>query len=214
MCVSGSNKYGRQRIAHRQLVDGTHQARTSLVVPRRASRGLSPTMIAYEILLMAAANAIIDTIIVLVILSKRTERMMGVTKVEQGGVTIYAPNGPDGEPIQVPIGLKEVEGVQTPVMGYAPLGYTLSFLAAEMAAQKVKMGLLGVKSSLSKKMGGAAMQAVADGAVSGEDIIQFLPKKWQPAIIALRSLGLGVTPLNGGGAVAARPGGGNGGWKV
>ena len=175
---------------------------------------MSPTMIALEIVLMAACNAIIDTIIVLVILSRRTEKMMGVEKVEQGGVTIYAPLGPDGKPIQVPIGIKEVEGVPTPVMGYAPLGYTLAFLAAEMAAQKVKMGLLGAKSALSKKMSGAAIQMAQEGALSGEDIMPFLPKKWQPAIMALRALGLGVSPLGGNGGAAQPARGGSGGWKV
>ena len=147
-----------------------------------------------EILTIAVLTAFIDTVIVLVILSKRQERMMGVTKVEQDGEIIYAPLGPDNKPIQVPIGVKEVDGEQQAIMGYAPLAYTLPFIAGDMAAQKMKMVLFNAKSQVAKRMNKEGLaQAMQEG--GGLDaMLPFLPKKLQVAAALLRSAGLGNGP--------------------
>ena len=147
-----------------------------------------------EIMTIAVVNAFIDTIIVLVVLSKRQERMMGVTKVVQDGKTIYAPLGPDGKPVEVPIGVKEVDGVQVAVMGYAPLAYSLPVIAGDMAYQKIRMMLLNTKSQISKRMAKEGLQsAMAEG--GGLDaMMPCLPKKAQMAAALLRSLGLGNGP--------------------
>ncbi len=139
--------------------------------------------------MLVVINAVVDTIIVLVVLSGRTERMMGVTKVRSSnGDEIYAPLGPDGEAIQIPIGTKEdEEGVVKPVMGYAPLGYTLAWLAADAAAVKVKMGLLNAKGQISKAIQG---RALAEGDMDA--LMGILPKKAQAAIAIAKMLGLGV----------------------
>ena len=84
-----------------------------------------------EILLMATLNAIIDTIIVLVILSRRTERMMGVAKVKNSdGEIIYAPLDPDGKPLKVPVARKDEDGKVKVTDEYVGLAWALPTLAA------------------------------------------------------------------------------------
>ena len=138
--------------------------------------------------ILVVINAVVDTLIVLVILSKRQERMMGVAKVENdGGEMIYAPLDPNGKPIKIPVGVKEVDGEQVVVLDYAPLAYSLPFMAADMAAMKLKMMLLGQKGQIS--------QAIRNKALSEGDqeaLFAMLPKKVQGALAIARMLGVGV----------------------
>ena len=120
------------------------------------------------------------------IAAKRVCQQFGLTQVQQGGETLFAVQGPDGEAVKVPIGVKEVDGEQQIVWGYAGLGYTLPYLAADMAAQKVKMGLLNTKSQISKKLGADALKS---GMI--DEMMPFLPKKVQAAVAIAKALGLG-----------------------
>ena len=113
-------------------------------------------MLALEIMLMAAMNAIIDTIIVLVILSRRTERMMGVAKVRnERGETIYAPLDPDGEPIKVPVARVGKDGKVVVTDEYAGLAYALPTLAVT----QLKASIMGKAGKLTQQ----ANQAVLEG---------------------------------------------------
>jgi len=121
------------------------------------------------------------------IAAKRVCQQFGLTQVQQGGETLFAVQGPDGEAVKVPIGVKEgKDGEQEIVWGYAGLGYTLPYLAADMAAQKVKMGLLNTKSQISKKLGADALKS---GMI--DEMMPFLPKKVQAAVAIAKALGLG-----------------------
>jgi hypothetical protein len=113
-------------------------------------------MLALEIVLMATMNAIIDTIIVLVILSRRTERMMGVAKVHnERGETIYAPLDPDGEPIKVPVARTGKDGKVTVTDEYAGLAYALPTLAVT----QLRASFLGKAGKMTQQ----ANQAVLEG---------------------------------------------------
>ncbi len=141
--------------------------------------------------------------------AKRVCTQFGLTQVDQGGRTLFAVEGPDGEAIKVPIGVKEgKDGEQEIIYGYAGLGYTLPFLAAEMAAQKVKMGLLNTKSQISKRLGADALKS---GMV--DEMMPFLPKKVQAVVAIAKALGLGsVVPQ--GGQTAPQTGQGKGGKAI
>ena len=91
------------------------------------------------------------------------------------------------------MGIVEKDGQQEIVWGYAGLAYTLPYLAADMAAQKVKMGLLNTKSQISKHLSAEALK-------SGDldSMIAFLPKKIQGAIAVAKALGLGSSVPVGG----------------
>jgi len=124
--------------------------------------------------------------------AKRVCSQFGLTQVEQAGKLIFAVEGPDGEAVKVPIGVKEgKDGEQEIVWGYSGLGYTLPYLAAEMAAQKVKMGLLNTKSQLSKKLGAEALKG---GMI--DEMMPYLPKKIQAAVAIAKALGLGASTVN------------------
>jgi len=111
-------------------------------------------MLALEILLMATLNAIIDTIIVLVILSKRTERMMGVTKVRNDeGEIIYAPLDPDGKPLKVPVARKDDDGKVTVSDEYVGLAYALPTLAVT----QLKASILGKAGKLTQEANAAVL---------------------------------------------------------
>jgi hypothetical protein len=119
--------------------------------------------------------------------AKRVSMQFGLQMVEQGGKKFYAPCGPDGEPILIPVGVKDVDGEQKVVMGYAPLAYSMPFMAADMAAMKLKMMLLGQKGQIS--------QAIRNKALSEGDqeaLFAMLPKKVQGALAIARMLGVGV----------------------
>lgn len=122
------------------------------------------------------------------IAAKRVCEQFGLTLVTQGGKKFFVPTDPNtGDPLKVPIGVKENEdGTQEVVLGYAPLAYSMPVIAAEFAAQKTKMLLLNTKSQISRKLGKEALQA---GMI--DEFMPFLPKKAQAAVAIARALGLG-----------------------
>lgn len=132
--------------------------------------------------------------------AKRVSEQFGLVMVMQDGKRFYVPVDPAGEPVKIPIGIREVDGKQEVVMGYAPLAYSLPFMAADMAAMKVRMALLGAKGNIGKTIKGQMMQGAADGTIDPEAMMQFLPKKAQAAIAVLRALGVGIGPAGAGSA--------------
>jgi hypothetical protein len=121
--------------------------------------------------------------------ARRVSEQFGLVMVEQDGKRFYAPVDPTGEPIKVPVGVQEVNGEQVVVMKYAPLAYALPFMAADMAAMKVKMVLLGAKGNMSKAVQGRLMNMAAEGSVGADAIMPFLPKKFQGALAIAKVLG-------------------------
>ena len=118
--------------------------------------------------------------------ARRISEQFGLELVKYKGRNMFVPVGPDGEPIQIPIGVKEVDGKQEVVLGYAPLAYCLPYMAADMAAIKVKMALLGAKGQISQAIKG---KAIAEGDMDA--LMGILPKKVQGAIAIARMLGIG-----------------------
>jgi len=118
--------------------------------------------------------------------ARRVSEQFGLELVVEKGKKMFVPVGPDGEPIQIPIGVKEVDGKSVVVMGYAPLAYCLPYLAADMAAIKVKMALLGAKGQISQAIKG---KALAEGDMDA--LMAMLPKKVQGAVAIARMLGIG-----------------------
>jgi len=142
--------------------------------------------------------------------ARRICKMFGLTRVRVGDREIYAVEDLNREPVKIPVGVKEVDGEQQVQYGYAPLPITMTFLAAEQAAMKVKMTLFNAKSQISKKMQKEGMtQALQEGG-SLEQILPFLPKKAQMAAALLRAAGLGggVAPQGGQNSPSSRVGGG------
>jgi len=114
-------------------------------------------MILWEILLIAALNAFIDTIIVLVILSRRTERMMGVTRVRNdAGETIFAPVDPDGAPIKVPVARVDKDGKVKVTEEYAGLAYALPTLAVT----QLKASIMGKAGKLTQQANAAVLEGM------------------------------------------------------
>ena len=124
--------------------------------------------------------------------SSRLCEKFGLKEVVQNGKTIYAVLDHHGNPIQVPIGTKEVDGVQEMVMGIASLPMTMSYMAAEQAAVKVKMSLLNMKSTASKHLQQAAMGEAMKGEGGVEAMLPFLPKKALGVLALMKALGLGT----------------------
>lgn len=115
----------------------------------------------------------------------------GLVRVQVRDRTIYVPEDMEGEPVKIPVGVKEVDGEQQVVWGYAPLPMTLTWMAAEQAAMKVKMTLLNVKSQAAKKLGKEALAAAMGEGGSLEAMFPFLPKKMQGVIALAKALGVG-----------------------
>jgi hypothetical protein len=115
------------------------------------------SMLVAEIALMALLNAVIDTIIVLVILSRRTERMMGVAKVRnERGETIYAPLDPDGDPIKVPVARVGKDGKMVVTEEYAGLAYALPTLAVT----QLKASIMGKAGKLTQQANAAVLEGM------------------------------------------------------
>lgn len=140
----------------------------------------------------------VATMIVPKLAANRVSERFGLKMVSQDDKKFYAPVGPDGEPVKIPIGVKENKetGEQEVILGYAPLAFALPYMAADMAAMKVKMALMGTKSGLSRKIKGALLEEGAAGRLDPDAMLPFLPKKAQAAIAVLRALGLGVGPVS------------------
>lgn len=120
--------------------------------------------------------------------AKRVSEQFGLTLVEQNGKKFYAPVDPSGEPVKIPVGItKDEEGEEKVVLGYAPLAYCLPYMAADMAAVKVKMALFNAKSQLSKKMQQEGLSQVMQGGGSLNEVLPFLPKKAQMAAALLQA---------------------------
>jgi hypothetical protein len=124
--------------------------------------------------------------------SSRMCEKFGLAEVEQNGKKIYAVLDLQGNPIQVPIGTKEVDGEQQVVTAVVSLPMTMSYLAAEQAAMKVKMALLNMKSTASKHLQQAAMGEAMKGEGGIEAMLPFLPKKAMPIIALMKALGVSV----------------------
>ena len=83
---------------------------------------------------------------------RRICRNFGLMKVFQDGQELYAVRGPDGKPVKIPIGSKVVDGVTTVVEGYAPLAWTMPYIAGQHA-------VLGIKNSIYGKAGKMTQEA-------------------------------------------------------
>ena len=101
----------------------------------------------------------------------------GLVKVFQDGEVLYAVQGPDGKPVKIPIGTKEVDGKTQIVEGYAPLAWTLPYIAGQHA-------VLGIKNMAYGKAGKMKQQA--------EDaILEGMPVEQASAAIAMKALAKG-----------------------
>lgn len=144
--------------------------------------------------------------------ARRICKMFGLTRVSVNGREIYAVEDLEGNPVKIPLGTKEVDGEQQIQYGYAPLPITMTWLAAEQAAMKVKMTLFNAKSQISKKMQKEGMsQAMQEGG-GLDQMLPFMPKKLQMAAALLRAAGLGgaAGPVDGQNSPRSRVGGGSG----
>jgi len=161
---------------------------------------------AAEILLMATLNAVIDTIIVLVILSRRTEKMMGVVKVKNSeGETIYAPQDPDGKPIRVPVARQGEDGKVVVTQEYAPLAYSLPTIAA----MQLKASMLGKAGKLTQMANEAVLADMPIEAASQAMALQAFAKgQYGRALMAILAPKIAAS-INGSGN-AGRELGGNG----
>ena len=163
-----------------------------------------------EILVLVTLNAIVDAIlsitIVLVILSRRTERMMGVTKVKNdSGEVIYAPLDPDGKPFKVPI-TRVVDGKPVTKEEYVGLAWALPALASAHIKQVItgKAGKM-VQTAEAQMLEGMpleqastaiAMNALAKGQV-GKAFIAYLAPKIAAAINQSGQAGQSMSPQYG-----------------
>lgn len=136
--------------------------------------------------------------------ARRVSDQFGLKMVEQKGRRFYAPVDPEGNPIEIPIGVKEVDGKQQVVMGYAPLAYTLPFMAADMAAMKIKMSVLGHKGNVSKGISNKMLNGLALGQVDLDEAMPLLPKNVQKWLAAARVLGIDLSRMGQGGHRAAQ----------
>lgn len=125
--------------------------------------------------------------------ARRLCRMFGLARVRlENGRDIYAVEDLEGKPIKIPIGMrKDDEGNESIIYGYAPLPMTMTYLAAEQAAIKVKMTLFNAKSQISKKMQKEGLSMAMQEGGSLDSLLPFLPKKAQVAAALLRAAGLG-----------------------
>lgn len=144
--------------------------------------------------------------------AKRACEAFGLTEVQlKNGQEIYVPVDLEGNPVQIPVGVTtNDDGTQTPVMGYAPLPMTLTYLAAQQAATLVHMKLMNVKSQVSKRLSKEALaQAMQDGG-SIEQMLPLLPRKAQMIVALAKTLGVGGHASTGsvGTPVTHRGGGG------
>jgi len=127
----------------------------------------------------------------------------GLERVTQNGVTFYTPLGLDGEPFKIPIATKEKEdGSIEVVEGYAPLAYALPYLAAHMAAEKIKMSVLSAKGKISRQLNSASLAGEASFNPATLAAIEMLPKKYQGVALMLAQY-LGQGPNQGGEASKA-----------
>jgi hypothetical protein len=146
--------------------------------------------------------------------AKRICEQFGLQKVTVNGRDIYAVEDLEGNPVKIPIGTKaNAEGESEIVYGYAPLPMTMTYLAADQAAMRVKMALLNTKGAISKQLSKQGLQAAMDAGGGLESMLPFLPKKLQAAAALAQALGLGrglASPT-----ASERPAGhSGGGWKV
>ena len=126
----------------------------------------------------------------------------GLKRVSQEGKTFYTPLGLDGEPFKIPIATKEKEdGTVEVVEGYAPLAYALPYLAAHMAAEKIKFASMSAKGKIARQLNLASVAGEADFHPATLAAIEMLPKKYQGVALMLAQY-LGKTnqsPGTGGG---------------
>lgn len=124
--------------------------------------------------------------------AKRICEQFGLQKVTVNGRDIYAVEDLEGNPVKIPIGTKaNAEGEPEIVMGYAPLPMTLTYLAADQAAMRVKMTLLNTKSTIAKQLNKEGLKAAMQEGGGLETMLPFLPKKLQMAAALLQAAGLG-----------------------
>ena len=182
------------------------------------------TMIPYEALIIVAGWLVSLAVALKVVprlAANRVSAQFGLVEVEQNGKCFFAPVDPNGEPVKIPIGTREgKDGKLEVVLGYAPLAYCLPYMAADMAAQRIKMTLLGATGRVSKQLRDSAL---AEGIAAGEgastiDMLGaagILPKKWYGIAKVLQGLNLGATSHGNSHTARERPPGHTGGtWKV
>lgn len=108
----------------------------------------------FVVCLWLAFTTVMLVYVVPMMASRRICREFGLVKVVQDGRPLYAVQGPDGEPVKIPIGMKEVNGKPVPVMGYAGLAWSLPTIAYQqtVAALMSKFyGKVGRKTQLANE---------------------------------------------------------------
>ena len=82
---------------------------------------------------------------------------LGLVKVFQDGNILYAVQGPDGKAVKIPIGTKELDGKTVVVEGYAPLGWTLPYIAGQHAMLGIKNQIYGKAGKMTQEANRAAL---------------------------------------------------------
>lgn len=125
--------------------------------------------------------------------ARRLCDMFGLQRVTlDNGREIYVVEDLEGKPIKIPVGIKkDADGNDVIEYGYAPLPMTMTYLAAEQAAIKVKMTLLNARSQVSKKLQKEGLEAVMKDGGGLDLAMPFIPKKFQPLAALLKLSGLG-----------------------
>ena len=123
--------------------------------------------------------------------ARRICEQFGLQRVNVNGKEIYAVEDLEGNPVKIPVGTKEGPDGTEIVYGYAPLPMTLTYLAADQAAMRVKMTLLNTKSSISKQLSKEGLKAAMEQGGGLDAMLPFLPKKLQAAAALAQALGLG-----------------------
>jgi hypothetical protein len=131
--------------------------------------------------------------------ARRLCAMFGLQRVKlANGREIYAVEDLEGTPIKVPISVKKGEdGEDIIEYGYAPLPITMTYLAAEQAAMKMKMTFLNAKSQLARNFKKAGLEEVMAEGGGLQNLMPFLPKKLQAPAAFLSALGVGSAPKGG-----------------
>lgn len=151
----------------------------------------------FELGVLVALNALIDTVIVLVLQKRSFDGQL--KKIWNMKVELEDMNG---EVIKVPLTriIKDKDGnqVETTEMVIAPLWLTIMHGAGQMAAEHVKMAVLSAKGKVARQLNTAALMGDADMNPATIAAIELLPRKYQGiALMLSKYLGKGGTTEGG-----------------
>ena len=111
---------------------------------------------------------------------------LGLVKVFQDGAILYAVQGPDGKPVKIPIGAKEVDGKTVVVEGYAPLGWTLPYIAGQHAILGIQNKIYGKSGKLTQQANAAALEGMPlDQAANAIALQAFAKGQYGKALMSL-----------------------------